>query len=608
MYTSKCYFTPLKKSNKLLNNTTFYTIDFECHPISKKFRLGCICKYYQNNYYTYAFYSEKEIFDFLVENKVKILYCYNIAFDMTFILNEIAKRKYEFFLIQSNQAILGMTFAKNKEEMKKNAIQMKDFFCFTHTSLEYLSEVFKTENKKYPNLKSKEEYEEFFNTCNDEELEKHCIQDVKILAECINIFRNTIFNEFAIDFFKNIYSLASLSIKIFRTNFMTEKIENSIFELRGVKGKRQHIKLKKELYDSIMSSYSGGYCDVFDSNIQHDLVCFDINSSYPFQMTKIQKFPCGKGYLTENLQLFEDFAKDIPTICFCKIHFNNKYFIPVKSEVKLKRVKDFEGWITSLEYFYLKEKNVDVRFIKGYYFVDYDKSHSLYSFASTIYNKRKNTDNDIMKFIYKIILNSLYGKFAQKVHSKSKQYKIIDEKIDIESEYVEIKLSDEISIAEITTEKECKKTFMFPLWSSLITASGRLQLLEMIHNTNAVYCDTDSVYAKKENCQSIQDSKELGGWKLEKEIREFRAIAPKVYAYTDIKDNKEIKMKGVSKNIRSELYDKILNFEYGSEIETKEELKYLTFKQILKMKNNINKSDLFNATTLTNKCLKPKLK
>lgn len=77
-----------------------------------------------------------------------------------------------------------------------------------------------------------------------------------------------------------------------------------------------------------------------------------------------------------------------------------------------------------------------------------------------------------------------------------------------------------------------EKMKCLPQWSVFITAHARLALLQTIYTCgaeNVLYGDTDSVTVLTGHDSEIDVGKEYGQWKLEKEWRTFRAIAPKVY-------------------------------------------------------------------------------
>jgi hypothetical protein len=72
-----------------------------------------------------------------------------------------------------------------------------------------------------------------------------------------------------------------------------------------------------------------------------------------------------------------------------------------------------------------------------------------------------------------------------------------------------------------------------PEWAATLTSEAReaLHAQLLAAGDGACYCDTDSVYATRELLDGI--GSELGEWKCEGAMREWRAQAPKVYSYVD---------------------------------------------------------------------------
>lgn len=70
-------------------------------------------------------------------------------------------------------------------------------------------------------------------------------------------------------------------------------------------------------------------------------------------------------------------------------------------------------------------------------------------------------------------------------------------------------------------------------WAAYLTAHTRCELHRQLvgddDGASAVYCDTDSVFSTRPRHRNIGN--DLGQWKLEDEFVNFRALAPKTYAY-----------------------------------------------------------------------------
>lgn len=100
-----------------------------------------------------------------------------------------------------------------------------------------------------------------------------------------------------------------------------------------------------------------------------------------------------------------------------------------------------------------------------------------------------------------------------------------------------------------------------PHWAAFITAHARLRLLQTAYSIgpeNVIYGDTDSLTILDGHLDKVDIGEEYGQFKLEKSWREFRAIAPKVYAGQLIEpDEKGRLYKGAAKGVpRKRLDDK----------------------------------------------------
>jgi hypothetical protein len=85
-----------------------------------------------------------------------------------------------------------------------------------------------------------------------------------------------------------------------------------------------------------------------------------------------------------------------------------------------------------------------------------------------------------------------------------------------------------------------------PEWAATLTAEARESLLAQLVSVgdDAVYCDTDSVYAL--DGAHVRDvGAELGQWKHEGPMRDWRAEAPKVYAYKNENGSTKVRAKGM---------------------------------------------------------------
>ena len=195
----------------------------------------------------------------------------------------------------------------------------------------------------------------------------------------------------------------------------------------------------------------------------------------------------------------------------------------------------------------------------------YKKKKIFEEYINDLYKKRqvaKQTKNEILNELFKKLLNSLYGKFGQKLRNQSyieKYDTFLEENLEINN----MQLLDESTIYI-----EYKDNFSFYhnigsliRLSSYITAFARCTLLNPILNINhdnVLYMDTDSLFLKTELNPIYLDNNTLG--KFKKEIYEGGIfISSKNYMLLP----NTIKMKGVNiKNVTKQNYLDLLNQKY----------------------------------------------
>jgi hypothetical protein len=171
-------------------------------------------------------------------------------------------------------------------------------------------------------------------------------------------------------------------------------------------------------------------------------------------------------------------------------------------------------------------------------------------------------ENAGMKLIAKILLNSLWGKFAQRddlpttqyFTDPSKWFKLLDK-----HSKGELVIKNETMIDENTLYVQyiSKSTDNSPLnttnlgLGAMVTAQARLRLYSELYKLDkrVIYCDTDSIIYKYIHGEyNIPEGDLLGQWENETKspICEVKAIAPKTYGYlcVDYKNEKGEIVKG----------------------------------------------------------------
>lgn len=597
---------PLKK--KEFKQIKFGSFDTEQISLNDRtFRCSALSFLFRDKIKTLYFTDFESMFNKMIEEKFEVIYCFNLKHDEVYFYNYCYENDYEIKSIESGSS-LGISVYKGKDCL----IKIKDFFPFMLCSLEKACYNYKVKTKKF---------KVDFDNCSDVEIEKHVRNDAIMLLELMIKYRKTN----SVDFMdKSIYSLASLSIKIYRTEFLKNKLENPFV----YRVKNTYV-INEKLHEFVRKCYKGGLCNNFDREIHYNCVTLDMNSDYPFQ-TQDEKFPIGRMYRTTK---FEEFSYETKEICgFCRV----KLYIPdicICSVVdgKLSLIKGFhEVYITSYELKYALECGSElIEFIEGYYSLKFDESFSLAKYMKHYFEKKKTAKSIEERETSKRLINAPSGKLGQKPNQKGIVIKSFENEIEAINNLTETNShgflatnSSNKTIVKTEEEHESIKTFMFVSWIAIITAKARIDLLKMIKLTNAYYCDTDSVHIEQSMLKFVPKEKigsNLGQWKIESKMEYERCLAPKLYAsFYDrdyiIEDKRleseldvyNVKAKGVPSFAQKNLFYEIMEGNESISFECNQNLGYKA--SFIRKNGVINRDGLFSTIVKKNVELHPKMK
>lgn len=310
------------------------------------------------------------------------------------------------------------------------------------------------------------------------------------------------------------------------------------------------------LLDNIVKSlYRGARTEVY---VKKDYVynwVYDVNSLYPSVMYNNNY---SYNFINKpNLKIKDidsDFINDsnYNFVFKCNIEFDKKYTrLPLMVRIKDKLTQKYsviEQWITGREYLEcLNYGNVD---IKDFYMF---KSKKLFKEYVDYFYKLRQSSKDYKDF-YKLMLNSLYGKFGQHVISTE-----IVPFEELDKDFVNLIKTlkmERIKINDITysiyngfvsklTDMGVKYN---PIISAEITGDARLhnfKLQKQLGFKHVYYTDTDSFFIDYKLTDKSLVNNELGNLKLEKEGY-FKFNGAKDYEWL-IDNNKHYKIKGISK-------------------------------------------------------------
>ena len=464
---------------------------------------------------------------------------------------------------------MNWTYEHYDEDMEPiyTDISTYDFFLTMSRSLSSLAILFGTTNKM--DNKHVLNSDPLYILDHQKEIEEYCLNDCRVLQEVIHKFRCTIRGiQLTVD--KNVacpmvwISAASLADKIYRSTFLY-KDENfksiSPEELR----KQKVWGLPRNVYNMVNEFYTGGLTMVF-APVMATGYCYDINSSYPFEMLKNIPIRLVSAYqpitfttkfvsppqTRQRLWILTSFAYPTNTFMPC---------IPVKT--KSGNIYPLSGgatlvWHETLEYS-ISALNL-VAQIEG--FIDFECFPIYKSWVECFY-QRKSESIGAERELYKLFLNSLYGKTGQKEFMQSRFFRdpvqmqefIVDNTRGQASEK-EIKTIRKIVLhgvdmsRRLTPQEPCYEVKMgniditpkhigsLVFIASFITSSARLHLIKTIDRIRSLrgtvyYCDTDSIFTNIELPEDMVSALIIGKWKLEKKITKARFWGSKCYIYED---------------------------------------------------------------------------
>lgn len=319
--------------------------------------------------------------------------------------------------------------------------------------------------------------------------------------------------------------------------------------------------------EDIRKAYRGGFTwlnDKYKEKVIQGGLTYDVNSLYPFIMYE-KELPWGiPQHFDGEYEHDPDYPLYIQHIrCMFEVKPDHIPTIQIKKNMLFKEteyLKSSEGYEIDL---YVT--NVDLALIKDHYDFKYIIYESGWKFKKNkgIFNPyidkwtyEKMTTDGGERALAKLMLNSLYGKFATNP--------------DVTGKIPE--LTDEGKLRFVDGEEETRD----PVYTALgvfITSYAREYTIRTAQACypRIIYCDTDSIHLEgtdiPETISDRIDDKALGYWAFEGEFVRGKYIRQKTYLDEIINDNGEIetlvKCAGMPDNIKKKVtFD---NFKVGFE-------------------------------------------
>lgn len=411
-----------------------------------------------------------------------------------------------------------------------NIWNFRDSWLLLQDSLDNLCKGFKPQHKKlvrppYPYKKYKKQWMEY------------CVNDCLALAEILDMFNKTIS-----DLGGCIgATIASTAMMTFRKRFL-----------------KQDLPTYFEWNDFIKKGYYGGRVEIFN---MYAMECgkpyyyYDCNSEFPSVMYS-NIFPVSKPRRVCYKEPDDCIGKC--GIMECKVK------APPDLDIPLLPFRSPDGkllfplgtWTGAYEFSLIEKALLYGYEIKPLRTIEFKGEPLFKDYVGTLYPLKQQAEDGAMRETIKYLLNSLYGKFAERPNWEEV---ITDPK---ESMHGALPFDNEFGYC-------LKKTFRnsayhLPAISARVTALAQLKLYEMFEKIQRIggtvyYCDTDSVITDV----ILPTSSELGDWKRgvkaedkqNYDLAEAVFLAPKAYCLKLYKTDQECRtvMKGFSKYMKKHM-------------------------------------------------------
>lgn len=290
-----------------------------------------------------------------------------------------------------------------------------------------------------------------------------------------------------------------------------------------------------QFYDEFFRPYYfGGRNQCFASGIiEGDYEIYDVNSMYPYVM-KAYDHPISTAYNLNN--------RITSRTTFALIEAKNEGCLPMRTKTGLDFTVPSGRFYASIHEIRAGEETGTLKIQKVLHSIEHKEVSTFGAFVDHFYAKRlsaKALGRDMRVTFYKLILNSAYGKFAQNPEN-FKEYNITHDSIiagccqpscpfDCQDHW---RLSSTNGDYFIWERPSSRKLYFNVATAASITAAARAVLLRgLAAATSPIYCDTDSIIAKKLGVNI--STTELGGWKPEGKGNRIAIAGKKLYAVFD---------------------------------------------------------------------------
>jgi len=365
----------------------------------------------------------------------------------------------------------------------------------------------------------------------------YCRRDVKVIMRaCLKWFDFLTDND--LGGFKS--TLASQAFGTYRHRFMPHQI--------AVHNNDRALQLERD-------SYVGGRTECFKlGKYEGEFYYIDVNSMYPSVMLdNLYPHKLVGCYSIVNDEYLSQWRNQFAIVASVTINTMNPDYPKVHDGKLVFPIGTFDVSLAGPEFWRAYDAG---HVVKVHRVAVYEQAKLFTSFVRYFYDQRlaaKKAGDMVNTFNYKILSNSLYGKFGQ----RGRRFDIVDECdpniVSVEDHYdADRQESSTVRcfggiVQQWVTEGESFNSF--PAIASYVTSYARLILSDAINKAgrdNCYYCDTDSLVVNRQGWEALVDEVDqdrLGAWGLDTILESMTLHGPKDYVFDD-----KIVLKGVRAN------------------------------------------------------------
>lgn len=377
----------------------------------------------------------------------------------------------------------------------------------------------------------------------DKAIMEYCQRDTDIITKVFSQWLDFVYRH---DLGKFSFTLASQAFTAYRHRFMSEKI---------------NIHRCDWLTRFERECYYGGRTEIFYQGRipEGKIYGLDVNSMYPYVMKEYTMPVRWVGsHKLPPVWWLTYFLYRYCCMAWCALDTPEPVY-PKRIQKKLCfPTGKFLTYLThsELEYAY-KHKH-----IKGIYMLILYKKRIIFDdyvdYFHDLKNKYQKEENEAYRFMTKRMMNSLYGKFGQKVDKLFFEEEMTEERYHHETvvdgdtgiRYKELWLGKKRTVYEESASDAGESLVAIP---AHITGCARMYLWELICKAgreNVYYCDTDSLFVSGIGYERLKGKihpGKLGALELEKESDNVTIWGPKDYEFAG-----KVCIKGVKKGTKQQ--------------------------------------------------------